>query len=67
MLFERTALLKKPNKLMAAELKKLREEDKLSPDLVFLDPYLLDFLELKDPYAEKRIFRQCRKNWVSTG
>jgi len=47
MLFERTALSKKPDKLMAAELKKLREEDKLSPDLVFRDPYLLDFLGLK--------------------
>ena len=53
MLFERTALSKKPDKLMAAELKKLREEDKLSPDLVFRDPYLLDFLGLKDTYAEK--------------
>lgn len=53
MLFERTALSKKPAKLMAMELKKLREEDKLSPDLVFRDPYLLDFLRLKDTYAEK--------------
>jgi predicted nuclease of restriction endonuclease-like (RecB) superfamily len=53
MLFERTALSKKPDKLMAAELKKLREEDKLSPDLVFRDPYLLDFLGLKDTFAEK--------------
>ena len=53
MLFERTALSKKPDKLIAAELKKLREDDKLSPDLVFRDPYLLDFLGLKDSYAEK--------------
>jgi len=53
MLFERTALSKRPARLMAAELKKLREEDKLSPDLVFRDPYLLDFLGLEDTYAEK--------------
>ena len=53
MLYERTALSKKPDKLIAAELKKLREEDKLSPALVFRDPYLLDFLGLKDSYAEK--------------
>ena len=52
LLFERTALSKKPAKLMALELKKLREEDKLTPDLVFRDPYLLDFLRLKDTYAE---------------
>jgi predicted nuclease of restriction endonuclease-like (RecB) superfamily len=53
MLFERTALSKKPAALIAAELKKLRDEDKLSPDLVFRDPYLLDFLGLKDTYAER--------------
>ncbi len=53
MLFERTALSRKPAKLMEMELKKLREEDKLSPDLVFRDPYLLDFLGLKDSYVEK--------------
>jgi len=52
MLFERTALSKKPDSLIAAELKKLRDEDKLSPDLVFRDPYVLDFLGLKDTYAE---------------
>ncbi|WCJ60727.1 PDDEXK nuclease domain-containing protein [Fontisphaera persica] len=53
MLFERTALSRKPAKLAAMELKQLREEDKLTPDLVFRDPYLLDFLGLKDSYAEK--------------
>lgn len=53
MLFERTALSKKPDKLIAQELKALREEDKLTPDLVFRDPYLLDFLGLRDTYAEK--------------
>jgi len=53
MLYERTALSKKPEKLAAMELKQLREEDKLTPDLVFRDPYLLDFLGLKDTYSEK--------------
>ena len=53
MLFERTALSKKPAKLAALELRRLREEDRLTPDLVFRDPYLLDFLGLKDAYAEK--------------
>jgi len=55
MLFERTALSKKPAKLMAIELKKLREEDRLTPDLIFRDPYLLDFLRLKDTYAESDV------------
>ncbi|MEI6779906.1 MAG: PDDEXK nuclease domain-containing protein [Verrucomicrobiota bacterium] len=55
MLFERTALSRKPAKLAEMEIKKLREEDKLTPDLVFRDPYILDFLGLKDTYAEKDI------------
>ncbi len=53
MLFERTALSKKPEKLAMLEIEKLREEDKLSPDLVFKDPYFLDFLGLKGAYHEK--------------
>ena len=53
MLFERTALSRKPEKLAEMELQALRDEDKLTPDLVFRDPYLLDFLGLKDTYAEK--------------
>jgi predicted nuclease of restriction endonuclease-like (RecB) superfamily len=31
----------------------LRAEDRLSPDLVFRDPYFLDFLGLKGAYQEK--------------
>jgi len=53
MLFERTALSKKPEKLIKQELQALRAEDKLSPDLIFHDPYLLDFLGLKGSFQEK--------------
>jgi predicted nuclease of restriction endonuclease-like (RecB) superfamily len=53
MLFERTALSRKPVELARQELAQLREEDKLTPDLVFRDPYFLDFLGLKDTYSEK--------------
>ncbi len=52
MLFERTALSKKPAELAKQELAALRTADQLSPDLVFRDPYFLDFLGLKDTYAE---------------
>jgi predicted nuclease of restriction endonuclease-like (RecB) superfamily len=55
MLFERTALSKKPDELIRHELNKLRAEDKLTPDLVFRDPYFLEFLGLKDRYLEKDI------------
>jgi len=30
-------------------------EDRLTPDLVFRDPYFLDFLGLKDTYSEKNL------------
>ena len=53
MLFERTALSKKPDELIRQELEGLHAEDKLTPDLVFRDPYFLDFLGLKDRYLEK--------------
>jgi predicted nuclease of restriction endonuclease-like (RecB) superfamily len=48
MLYERTALSKKPD-----ELKALRHQDQLSPNLVFRDPYFLEFLGLNDHYLEK--------------
>lgn len=53
MLYERTALSKKPTKLIEQELKALREEDRLTPDLVFRDPYVIDFLGLRDTYDER--------------
>ncbi len=53
MLFERTALSRKPEELVKQELAKLREGETLTPDLVFRDPYFLDFLGLKDAFGEK--------------
>jgi hypothetical protein len=53
MLYERTALSKKPELLIEQELAALRSEDRLTPDLVFKDPYVLDFLGLRDTYSEK--------------
>ncbi len=52
MLFDRTAISKKPEELAKQELKTLEENDKFSPDLVFKDHYVLDFLGLKDTYSE---------------
>lgn len=53
MLYERTALSRKPKELARQELAALREEDRLTPDLVFRDPYLLGFLGLADTYSER--------------
>ncbi|MES2677463.1 MAG: PDDEXK nuclease domain-containing protein [Pseudomonadota bacterium] len=55
MLFERTAISKKPEKLIKQELASLSNNDELSPDLVFKDPYFLNFTGLKDTYSEKSL------------
>jgi hypothetical protein len=44
LLFERTAISRKPEETIAHDLKALREQGEISADLVFRDPYLLDFL-----------------------
>lgn len=53
MLYERTAISKKPEQTIKNDLELLNKEQKLSTDLVFKDPYVLDFLGLKDTYSEK--------------
>lgn len=55
MLYERTAISKKPKQLIKEEIKQLRDSDKLTPDLVFRDPYFLDFLGLKNTFSEKHL------------
>jgi predicted nuclease of restriction endonuclease-like (RecB) superfamily len=52
MLYQRTALSKKPQAVIAAEIGKLRD-GQMSPDTVFRDPYLLDLLGLKGAYSER--------------
>lgn len=53
LLFERTAISKKPEQTIANDLHELRADGKLSADLAFRDPYLLDFLGLADSYSER--------------
>lgn len=71
MLFERTALSKKPQKLIEKELGELKEHERLTSDLVFKDPYVLDFLELNDHYYEKdledAILREMEKFLLELG
>jgi len=53
MLFERTAISKKPEQTIIKDLAVLKSEKQISPDLTFRDPYFLDFLGLHDSYSEK--------------
>ena len=52
MLYERTALSKKPDALIAQELDRLRTQGTVSPALILKDPYVLDFLGLSDRFLE---------------
>jgi predicted nuclease of restriction endonuclease-like (RecB) superfamily len=52
MLFERTAISKLPEKTIVNDLKQLREKKEMSVNLFVKDPYVLDFLGLKDTFSE---------------
>jgi predicted nuclease of restriction endonuclease-like (RecB) superfamily len=52
MLYERTALSRQPNALIAQELATLQDAQRMSPNLVMRDPYTLDFLGLRDTWQE---------------
>lgn len=53
MLYERTAISQKPEETIANDIAELRDERKMSVDMFYRDPYMLDFLGLKDTYSEK--------------
>lgn len=52
-LYERTAISQKPQDLAKAELDALAKDNQISPNLVFRNPYVLDFLGLKGKFLEK--------------
>ena len=52
MLYERTALSQKPDETIAQELARMRDAQRMSPALVMRDPYILDFLGLRDTWQE---------------
>lgn len=55
MLYERTAIATKPDELIKQELSELRENNVLTPELVFKSPYFLEFTGLKGMYSEKSL------------
>ena len=52
MLYERTAVSRKSAAEIGQDLAALRDTGQLSPDLVFRDTYVLDFLGLPRPHGE---------------
>ncbi len=58
MLYERTALSKLPEKTIVMQLKELKEKDKMTPELVFRDPYVTHFChscESRNPKRYKQL------------
>lgn len=55
LLYERTAIATKPDDLVKRELADLRNDNVMSPDLVFKSPYFLEFAGLKGMYCEKNL------------
>ncbi len=53
LMYERTAISNKPDETIRQELDLLKNEGEMTPDLAFRDPYILDFLGLRDCYSEK--------------
>lgn len=55
MLFERTAISRKPEAVIRAELAKVGERGELTPDLVFRSSYFFSLTGLKDDYSESEL------------
>jgi predicted nuclease of restriction endonuclease-like (RecB) superfamily len=55
LLFERTAIAKRPAAVVEQTLAELGNERRMSPDLVFRDPYVLDFLGMPADFSESEL------------
>ncbi len=62
MLYERTAIAKKPEKIIRENLARLTQGKNLHPDLVFKSSYILDFLNLSTDYSENELENALLKN-----
>lgn len=53
MLYERTALSKKPENVIKAQLHNLKNADEMTPDLIFKEPYFLNFIGKSEYRSEE--------------
>lgn len=71
MLFERTAISKKPEETIKKDLELLSNQKIMTESLFIKDPYILDFLGLEDSYSEKdledRILQELEKFLLEFG
>jgi predicted nuclease of restriction endonuclease-like (RecB) superfamily len=52
MLYERTSISKKPEEQIRFAIEQLQKQDQLTPNMLFKDPYFLDFVGLAGSYSE---------------
>ncbi|MCC7526701.1 MAG: DUF1016 family protein [Chitinophagaceae bacterium] len=52
MLFERTAIAKHPKNIIRQSIQQLKDSNHISPELIFKNTYILDFLNLPADYSE---------------
>ncbi|ERT68522.1 hypothetical protein HMPREF0202_01579 [Cetobacterium somerae ATCC BAA-474] len=71
MLFERTAISKKPEETIKKDLELLSNQKIMTESLFIKDPYILDFLGLENSYSEKdlenRILQELEKFLLEFG
>lgn len=70
MLYERTAISKRPEKTIRNDIQLLEEKDVMTVDMFYRDPCILDFLGLQDTYSEKDLentIRAAKRVKVATG
>ncbi|MBT2621319.1 DUF1016 family protein [Chryseobacterium sp. ISL-6] len=62
MLYERTALSRKPEELIKQNLQQVKTNNILTPDFVFRSSYFLDTLGLSDSFSEKTLENAILQN-----
>ncbi len=55
MLYERTALSKKPEPVIEAQIEKLKSHDEMTPEMTFKEPYFLDFIGAHSYESEEEL------------
>lgn len=63
MLYERTAWSRQPDALIEQELAMMRDAQHISPSLIMRDPYILDFLGLRNTWQESDLESAIIREW----
>jgi predicted nuclease of restriction endonuclease-like (RecB) superfamily len=62
MLYERTVLSKQPEDVIANHLEKFKNSDEITPELIFKEPYFLDFIGMHNYETEEELENLIARN-----